>query len=749
MTLFAITTLLLGCAPKKSPAPTQKVWVSELAVPTQTAPVLQDSVLDLGSATVELRGEPFQSLYKKIAPKTVIVHASNANGVSYGTGVVVDKKGLILTNDHVVIGGTWTPDLQLNVNIEFGEMGERKMIRSSKKLAAKVIKRDPFRDLALVQLIEMPPHKLKPIKIARKGPETGQAVAALGHAGLGLLWALKQCDVAGIGMIGTDLATLLLSDDETDDGEILRSNQGVKTEYEGMNAGYLLQTDCDIAPGDSGGPLIDGKGRLVGLNSFGIDGSQEAFGGVAQVSAFHVDREEIASFLKDIPEDTAWLPDIWKSNGPYGEIIDKDSDGNYDVLVLAGEEGYTEMFDLDQDSPASELDTLIADRTWDAEIVTIIKNNQPAYAFYDTNNDKKFDRVLVYFEDEDTCSYANLKAGKKLKLKPTTNCFDSKMEWFTDAKVVQEVATRQIVSGELDNPNIVPSFDITNSQELQYLDVDKNGVEDSAFVFGSAIIRAISSLNSEPDIRTAISGRKEVDYGLMILGDYESSQKRWYAYNSDATKDLDLVLFSGSWGLGPFVDKAWRKNGDSWELDPTFVGGQMVGNYNKKTSNNSNLFAVIDDHPVAETPFSTIYPYPVAMDDYAEIRQVQINSETDGSSSSFAVMVNETEWGRYVSIDLDRDAANTITPGEFYEGELYIIESAKYKWLWYDHDNNGEYDTMILATANNNVLRVGQLQSGTFIDDPALAELVKDHLLSPAIFTDPELQSALQLFVNK
>jgi serine protease Do len=144
-----------------------------------------------------------------------------------GTGFIIDKSGLILTNNHVVDGAT---------KIEVSLYGED----SDQEYAAKVVGRDPLTDSALIQLTEKPNHTLPEVKFGDSGQmQPGDWVMAIGNP-FGLAHTVS------VGVISA-----LERPFPTTEG---RSTQ-------------VLQTDAAINPGNSGGPLLNIRGEVIGINS--------------------------------------------------------------------------------------------------------------------------------------------------------------------------------------------------------------------------------------------------------------------------------------------------------------------------------------------------------------------------------------------------------------------------------------------------------------------------------------------------
>jgi len=141
-----------------------------------------------------------------------------------GSGSMIDTKGHILTNHHVVANAQ-----KLEVTLGDGS-----------KWPAKLIGSDPDNDLAVIK-IDAPKEKLKVISMGdSKNLRIGQKVLAIGNP-----FGLQRTLTTGI------ISSL---------GRTIRSEVGTLIED-------VIQTDAAINPGNSGGPLLNSDGEIVGINS--------------------------------------------------------------------------------------------------------------------------------------------------------------------------------------------------------------------------------------------------------------------------------------------------------------------------------------------------------------------------------------------------------------------------------------------------------------------------------------------------
>lgn len=158
-----------------------------------------------------------------------------------GTGMVLTSDGQILTNNHVVAGAT-----SIVVTV----------VSTGQEYTARVIGTDATNDVALLQLDGA--SGLDTVAIDDDGVAVGDAVTGVGNAG---------------GTGGTPSAA---------DGSVTALDQSITVQDETTGAGKqltgLIQTDADIQSGDSGGPLYDAEGEVVGIDTAASSGGTEIDG---------------------------------------------------------------------------------------------------------------------------------------------------------------------------------------------------------------------------------------------------------------------------------------------------------------------------------------------------------------------------------------------------------------------------------------------------------------------------------------
>jgi putative serine protease PepD len=155
-----------------------------------------------------------------------------------GSGFVIDTKGDIVTNDHVVAGGS-------DVRISFGS--------ETRTYPASVVGEDPATDVAVVR-VDAPQSMLHPLGFASSDAvQPGDPVYAIGNP-----FGLERTMTAGIASaVGRDI--------QAPDGRTIPD---------------AIQTDAAINHGNSGGPLLDVSGQVIGIASQIQGGTVDANVGV-------------------------------------------------------------------------------------------------------------------------------------------------------------------------------------------------------------------------------------------------------------------------------------------------------------------------------------------------------------------------------------------------------------------------------------------------------------------------------------
>jgi YD repeat-containing protein len=180
-----------------------------------------------------------RDIYKRAAPGVVFVRAQvveqtdspfdfgfpqEQRGEATGSGFVIDNKGTILTNAHVVSGAT-------KVSVQFAD---------KHVVDATILGRDESTDLAVLK-VSAEPSELDPLPLGNSSSvQVGDPTIAIGNP-----FGLERTLTTGV--VSATKRTIQAPNGFEIDG--------------------VIQTDAAINPGNSGGPLLDAAGRVIGINS--------------------------------------------------------------------------------------------------------------------------------------------------------------------------------------------------------------------------------------------------------------------------------------------------------------------------------------------------------------------------------------------------------------------------------------------------------------------------------------------------
>lgn len=200
-------------------------------------------------------------IYDKDSTGVVTITASSTAGSDLGTGIVLNDDGLILTNDHVVKGAE-------SISVSTGGS-------NGVKRAASLVGEEADEDLALIK-INPSGTGLKPLTFVNSdSAQVGEQVYAIGNP-----YGLEKTLTKGI-------VSALDREIDAPDGHAITG---------------AIQTDAALNPGNSGGPLINAEGDVIGVNSqiaseqTSSDGSQPGSTGVG----FAISSDTVAAAIQKI-----------------------------------------------------------------------------------------------------------------------------------------------------------------------------------------------------------------------------------------------------------------------------------------------------------------------------------------------------------------------------------------------------------------------------------------------------------------
>lgn len=233
-----------------------------------------------------------QEIYAKVNPAVVTVMAQIPDSVSVGTGVIFSSDGYLLTNYHVVAGGS---DCTV-------------VLASGASYAAKYVGGDSNNDIAVLKV------DMKDLPVAEIGDSdaltVGDQVYAIGNP------------------LGVELRGTLT------DGLVSAINRDVEVQGRTMT---LIQTNAALNEGNSGGPLINVYGQVVGINTIKMMSSYSSIEGLG----FALPMASVQKMVNDILTTGKVQPEplIGVSVSQVGTTLEDGTPG-------------TEVFDVTEDSPA-------------------------------------------------------------------------------------------------------------------------------------------------------------------------------------------------------------------------------------------------------------------------------------------------------------------------------------------------------------------------------------------------------------
>ncbi len=186
--------------------------------------------------TIYQNSTSLSDIYNTVRPSIVLVQGQTSDGTVQGSGFIYNFAGrnIVLTNYHVVEGTT-----SLSVTFYDGN-----------GYAATVLGKDPYSDLAVVDVASAPASMFKPLNIVTSsGLQVGEQVIAIGNP-YGLVGSLTTGIVSAKGRTITE---------DTAGGYAIPN---------------IIQTSTPINPGNSGGPLLNAAGNVVGITTAILQDSQ-------------------------------------------------------------------------------------------------------------------------------------------------------------------------------------------------------------------------------------------------------------------------------------------------------------------------------------------------------------------------------------------------------------------------------------------------------------------------------------------
>jgi S1-C subfamily serine protease len=205
-----------------------------------------------------------QDLIAKVKPTVVELTGKQGQDTVGGSGVVIDaKRGLVLTNEHVIAG---VSALKAKVGDNAATAGP-----------ARVLAQAPCDDLAVVQLVN-PPAGLKQIKLGTSASvKSGAPVTVLGYPA---------------SFSNPETQTVVSTN-----GTVSSINVAAEPDPSLPKYPSTIQHQAPVNPGNSGGPLVNAKGELIGINTLG---NTQRNGRTIQGQYYAISMDRISSLLPNL-----------------------------------------------------------------------------------------------------------------------------------------------------------------------------------------------------------------------------------------------------------------------------------------------------------------------------------------------------------------------------------------------------------------------------------------------------------------
>ena len=265
--------------------------------PTSTPTAVQSPIAIATPTTAPINGSlDANAIAALVNPAIVDINTVTSSGQASGTGQILTPDGEVLTNNHVVDGST-----SISVVIA-GRSGN---------YTAHVIGVAPAQDVALIQIEGV--SGLPTVTIASSATvKVGDPIVALGNA---------------LGQGGTPSATT---------GHVIALNQSITASEGGGNSEQLtgmIQSDASISPGDSGGPIVNSAGQVVGMITAG---DVRGFRSQTSTVNYAIPTDTSISYVNKIRSGQASTEVVYGQVGFLGVSVRNASTGALVVTVQSG-----------------------------------------------------------------------------------------------------------------------------------------------------------------------------------------------------------------------------------------------------------------------------------------------------------------------------------------------------------------------------------------------------------------------------
>jgi S1-C subfamily serine protease len=308
-----LATLIPKLPSKPAPAPPGRpVWRAP-------QPNLPDHLPDFNQAIGTLGASSSERIQWRLA--TVILRTE----LGWGSGALISPHGWIISNYHVVEPAAQESALTGKpaiVDVIFAHVVDGRLKRHDESLKATLYRADPQVDLALLKLDSLQPG-LTAVPFIKMGiePADGDECFVIGSQRNGPAWWLRSGIISQEFDYPSDLSQFAAE-----------AASSAESRVDRLRA-RIIVSDARISPGDSGGPLLNTRGELIGITSMSAPNWTKGSVG------WHIALPHVSDFLMSMPAAPEGVPlDVWTA-GLYNAqmlepvLADGDGDGRIDSLL--------------------------------------------------------------------------------------------------------------------------------------------------------------------------------------------------------------------------------------------------------------------------------------------------------------------------------------------------------------------------------------------------------------------------------
>ncbi|HZA69159.1 MAG TPA: trypsin-like peptidase domain-containing protein [Nitrososphaeraceae archaeon] len=461
--------------------------VTALLTPTELFSKVQDSVVQVTTTNTDIAG-PLNS--------------------GLGSGFVYDNDGHIITNYHVVALASLSGEFSNNISSSNNNTDIVVTFNDGSVYNARVVGSDRFSDIAVLRVENISESKLVPLTFGNSSQaEIGEQVVAIGNP-FGLSGTLTVGVVSGLGRIIPSLADDQQEQEqpplpETPFDDLFPDIPGlpfqqpplIPDQQQQERSGAfsipdIIQTDAAVNPGNSGGPLLNIKGQVIGMNT-AIFSETGVYAGIGFAIPSNTITKIVPSLITTGSYQHPWLgligiditPDIAEALG----------------LSLEEAKGFL-IIGVNEGSPADKVGIRGGDRVTNVNEREIRLGGDIVLKI-DNQDVRKIEDILTYLEGQkhvgDTVQLTIVRDGKT----QTVNTTLTPRPGSNQSQQLQPQSEQQRpslgISGTNVTPAIAKAMNMTQATGFLVVDIIAEGPADKAGIRGGYLIANINGTDIE------------------------------------------------------------------------------------------------------------------------------------------------------------------------------------------------------------------------------------------------------------